>query len=70
MAKWKDEGSRPLRGGSLDLSLDGELQLRPGTGVWIELPLQVQLRDTQLRVPGMKETRVDSLALPLGRLLH
>ncbi|MCA8957509.1 MAG: hypothetical protein KDC87_15655 [Planctomycetes bacterium] len=55
-----------LRGGTMDISLEGGVQQRVGAGAWIDLPLQIALRDTKLAVQGLQEAKLDALQLPLG----
>ena len=54
-------GSRVVRGGTLDVELDGAY--RDGG---IDLPLRVSLHDTTLTIPGYAPTAVDRFALPIG----
>jgi hypothetical protein len=62
----KVAGAPPLRGGTMQLALAGGLQRRAGGGYAIDLPLQVTLRDTVFALAGFRETKVESLALPVG----
>ncbi|MCB9870772.1 MAG: hypothetical protein H6837_13020 [Planctomycetes bacterium] len=50
----------------MDISLEGGVQQRVGAGAWIDLPLQIALRDTKLAVQGLQEAKLDALQLPLG----
>lgn len=59
-------GSSPISGGTMDLSLSGSLDCGRPEGVWLDLPLQVQLRGTTLSLPGLQPTAVEQFALPLG----
>jgi len=59
-------GAPPLRGGTLDLSTTGSLRSAAGQAMAIDLPLQVTLKDTLFALAGAKETKVDSLLLPIG----
>lgn len=54
----------PVRGGVLDLSLDGEVEVG-ADGVHLGLPLLAVLRDTEVQV-GSKSARLDRLELPIG----
>lgn len=56
----------PLRGGSVDLSLRGDLDFSKKGGAWIDLPLRVTLRDTTLALQGVQETALDQVEIPLG----
>ena len=59
-------GAPPLRGGTIDLEADGALQDVAGTPMTLALPLRVTLQDTVFALAGAKETKVDSLLLPIG----
>lgn len=59
-------GAPPLRGGTLDLSTKGSLRSEAGHAMSLDLPLQVALKDTLFALAGAKETKVDSLLLPIG----
>lgn len=59
-------GAPPLRGGTIDLEADGALQDAPGAPMTVALPLRVTLQDTVFALAGAKETKVDSLLLPIG----
>ncbi|MCA8966448.1 MAG: hypothetical protein H6838_18110 [Planctomycetes bacterium] len=63
--KLKLGGKAPLRGGNMDLGASGRLTAG-GDGLSVELPLQVELRDTLFAFPGAKETKVENLLLPIG----
>jgi uncharacterized protein (TIGR03546 family) len=54
-------GHQPIRGGTMDLALDGRWS-RDG----IDLPLNVTLHDPTLEFAGGKPTKVDQLSLPIG----
>lgn len=55
----------PIHGGTLDVRLDGALDLSREGGPWIDLPLVVTLRGTRMSVGG-KEASLDGVELPLG----
>lgn len=58
-------GDPPMSGGTLDIAIDGTWS-RAGVG-YIDLPMQVTLHDTTLRLPGTGEsTHVDRFVLPIG----
>lgn len=59
-------GAPPLRGGTLDIVTNGTLRDAPDTAMTLDLPLQVTLKDTVFALAGAKETKVDSLLLPIG----
>ncbi|MBL9077994.1 MAG: hypothetical protein JNL08_10850 [Planctomycetes bacterium] len=59
-------GAPPLRGGTIDLAAKGSLRSAAGTPTALDLPLQVTLKDTLFALAGAKETKVDTLALPIG----
>ncbi len=64
LAKLKLPGGSPLRGGTLDLELDGSwLDGRIGH---LDLPLRATFRDTVLQVGKLEPTPLDSLVLPIG----
>jgi len=65
MKQLKRSAEPPLSGGSMDIELQGQLQVREGLGTWLDLPLQVTLKGTTLRLPGTKPTAIDRLDLPL-----
>lgn len=54
-------GTRPVRGGTVDVSLDAAL-----SGARIEAPLHVTLHGSTLAVPNVGETTVAALSLPIG----
>ncbi|MDA0373152.1 MAG: hypothetical protein O2865_05175 [Planctomycetota bacterium] len=54
----------PVRGGVVDLSLDGEVEVR-ADGIHLGLPLMAVLRDTEIQV-GSKSAKLDRLELPIG----
>ena len=59
-------GAPPLRGGTLDLALDGALGGGGAVARTIDLPLQVTMKDTLFALAGHKETAVKELLLPIG----
>lgn len=59
-------GAPPLRGGTMDLSAKGTLLGGGRAPLTMELPLQVAMQGTTWALAGSKETRVDSLLLPIG----
>ncbi len=59
-------GSAPVRGGTMDLAAKGSLTSVVGQALTMELPLQVAMKDTTFAFAGSKETKVDSLLLPIG----
>lgn len=59
-------GAPPLRGGTIDLAAKGGLQRGAGVPLSLDLPLDVTLKDTTFALAGSKETKVESLALPIG----
>jgi len=63
MGRLKLPGPAPLRGGSLDLEIDGSWS--EGRIGWVDLPLRATVRDTTLAMEGIEPTRIDSLALPI-----
>ncbi len=54
-------GEPPLSGGSLDFETRGRL-----SAVDSDLPFKVTLKQTTIRIPGVGETEVDELILPIG----
>lgn len=58
------DGSAPLKGGTLDLELDGAWA--DGKIGVLDLPLRVTFRGTTLSMPGVKETLLDELMVPVG----
>lgn len=62
----KVAGAAPLRGGTMDLSAKGSLTSLAGQALALDLPLQVALKDTTFALAGAKETKVESLLLPIG----
>jgi uncharacterized protein (TIGR03546 family) len=62
----KLDGAAPLRGGTVDLAAKGGLQRGVGQPLSLDLPLDVTLKDTTFALAGSKETKVETLALPIG----
>jgi hypothetical protein len=58
-------GKPPAQGGTVDLSLAGDLTFGAG-GPRIDLPLQATLLGTTLAIAGMSPTKIDSFTLPIG----
>ena len=56
----------PLKGGTLDLSLRGQLDCGHDGGTWLDLPVRVTLHDTTLAMKGITPTKLDTLTVPLG----
>lgn len=56
----------PLRGGTAELSLAGKIDLGRADGVWVELPIAVDLADTIVAIPGLDEAAVERMTLPIG----
>jgi uncharacterized protein (TIGR03546 family) len=54
-------GTEPVKGGTVDVHLDGEV-----TGAGIDFPLAVTLHGSTLQIPGVGETVVETLVLPIG----
>lgn len=59
-------GAPPVRGGTMDLSAKGALTGGGLQPLVVELPLQVLLQGATFAFAGSKETKVDSLLLPIG----
>jgi uncharacterized protein (TIGR03546 family) len=59
-------GAPPLKGGTLDLQSKGTLFSAKGQAMTLDLPLQVKLENTTFALAGSRETKVDSLLLPIG----
>lgn len=55
----------PVRGGTVDLVLDGALELGREGGAWIDLPLVATLRGTTMAVGG-RSAAIETLEVPLG----
>lgn len=57
-------GQTPLQGGTMDISANGTWVT--AGGVTVNLPLQVQLHNATLSLPGGSPTKVDNFLLPIG----
>jgi hypothetical protein len=66
LTSWLKTEVLSVRGGTLDLVLDANLDLAHPQGVWIDAPLQVHLQGTTLALQGLQPTAIDSLTLPIG----
>jgi hypothetical protein len=64
--KLKVGGKAPLRGGTMNLAASGSLAPAPDGSMSMDLPLQVALKDSVWALAGAKETKIDSLLLPVG----
>ncbi len=64
LARLRLPGAPPLRGGTLDLELDGAWA--DGRIGQVDLPLRVTFHDTVLALEGIEETSLDLLVLPVG----
>ena len=64
-ANIKTSGAAPVRGGTMDLDIKGSLLKTKGAPVALDLPINVTMKDTTFALAGAKETKVDSLTLPL-----
>ena len=64
LAQLELDGPPPLRGGTLDLELDGAWD--QGRIGHVNLPLTATLHDTVLHVEGVDPTPLDRLVLPIG----
>jgi hypothetical protein len=60
----KFAGQQPLKGGTMDLSATGTWTT--AGGVTVDLPLQVQLHNATLTLPGGPPTLVENFLLPIG----
>lgn len=58
----------PIRGGLLEVGVDGTLALGRGPkgSAMLDLPVRVELRHTELRLPGMQPTEFGKLEVPFG----
>jgi len=65
-AKIKTSGAAPVRGGTMDLDVKGSLLKAKGAPVALNLPIDVTMKDTTFAIAGAKETKVESLTLPLA----
>ena len=61
----KIRGQPPLRGGTLDLTIQGEL-LRDKGRMTVDLPVQIDLHDTVFALGNLPPTPVEHLVLPIG----
>ena len=61
----KIRGQPPLRGGTLDVTIQGEL-LRDKGRMAVDLPVQVELHDTVFALGNLPPTPVEHLVLPIG----
>lgn len=57
-------GERLVSGGTVDVSLDGQLDLSGATH--LEAPLEVVLRGSTVMAPGVGEAKIEVLRLPIG----
>lgn len=64
LSQLKLPGGGPFQGGTLEVKLDGAWD--QGRIGWINLPLQVVLRDTTFSTEGIEATPVEELALSIG----
>jgi len=62
----KISGAPPVRGGTMDLTTSGSFGKSAGQAMTLDLPLQVTMKDTTFALAGAKETKIDSLVLPVG----
>jgi len=65
-ANVKTSGAAPVRGGTMDLGITGSIARQKGAPVVVDLPVSVTMRDTTFALAGAKETKIDSLTLPLA----
>jgi hypothetical protein len=63
MSMLRIEGEAPLRGGTLDVSLEGTWA--DGVIGAIDAPLRVTIRGATVAVPGVEEVVLDELVLPI-----
>ena len=56
----------PLKGGTVDLELSGDLDGARPEGLWIDSVLKVTLHGTKLTLPGLPATDIETLTLPVG----
>ena len=59
-------GAAPIKGGAIDVLLEGDLGFAPDQGFTLDLPLQVTLRGTTLSLYGAGSAPVEQLLLPLS----
>ena len=64
--KLKIDGSAPVRGGTMAIATSGTFGKVRGQEMTLDLPLRVELKGTTFALAGAKETKVDSLVLPIG----
>lgn len=62
----KIDGKPPVSGGTFDFATTGAIGGFDGTGVTVELPLQVKMKGATFAFAGMQPTTVDELLLPVG----
>lgn len=58
----KVEGTQPLQGGTMDISAQGTLS----SGMELDLPLNVIIRDTTMSLPQAGSAPIKELAMPIG----
>ncbi|MFG0284861.1 MAG: hypothetical protein ACF8R7_10610 [Phycisphaerales bacterium JB039] len=61
IASGSGSGAAPLAGGTVDALIEGAF--RPE---WIDLPLNVTVRNSTITIPGAGSAQVEQLALPIG----
>ena len=59
-------GTAPIKGGTVDVLLEGDLGFAQDQGFTVDLPLQVTLRGTTLSLYGAGSAPVEQLILPLS----
>ena len=64
LARLKLGGDAPLKGGTLDLSLDGAWP--DGRIGWLDMPLRATFRGTTVSMGGLEETPIEELTLAIG----
>ncbi len=64
--KLKIGGAPPVRGGTMNLAMNGGFTRGQGVPLSLDAPLQVTMKQTTFALAGSKETKVDSLLLPVG----
>jgi len=57
-------GTKPISGGTMDVTLEGTIRTRGGA--YIDMPLQVTLHNTTIAISGAGSAPVDELTIPLG----
>lgn len=66
-ANIKTSGKAPVRGGMMDLAItEGSIEKQKDAPAAINLTVSVTMRDTTFAIAGTKETKIDSLTLPLA----